>query len=127
MAAGVERVFVYPLVESPFGSDADLALLDGDGTPRPAAAALATLAAEVGDRRHAYTVELNGRRAWLFSREGEDALAVIVADGLAPLTVEARWPASRDVYGNALAAGDRARVIYLCARNITDAERALVP
>lgn len=50
LAAGAERVFAYQLVESPYDNDADLCLLVADGTPRPAAAALAVLAGRTEGR-----------------------------------------------------------------------------
>jgi hypothetical protein len=122
LAAGCERVFVYPLVESESASDSDLALLEADGTPRPAASALAVLVAAIGERRFARTVRRAQRVAHVFS-DGRSELAVVIADGLRPFDLAAHG--ARDVFGNPLAPGETARVVYLQSDSPFEWERLL--
>ena len=124
LAAGAVHVFVYQLVESGYRSDADLALLDPDGTPRPAAIGLATLGSALGPRRFTRTIAAAGFTAHLFGAPGKPAMAVIASRDPAPLPIkDARR--FRDVFGNPLLAGMRPRFAYLEIAEGEDAEALL--
>jgi len=121
-AAGVERAFAYALVESEFANDSDLALLDPDGAPRPAACALAVLSARLRDLRFLRSERRGPWTARVFG-DARGELAIAIADGLGALTVAA--PGARDVFGNPLAPGARARAVYLEAPDRPSLDRLL--
>ena len=113
LAGGAERVFVYQLTESPYRNDADLCLLEPDGTPRPAAAALAIFAARVGDREaRARILRPDGVQMTPFGAPGAapDVLILDRPDGGA--FTPPSLPHLVDVWGNPVVAGGRVHLAY---------------